>query len=144
MASLRLLVDSEKLAIDFLKTQQEIIDLVATRVGSKIPSNPTYPLLVIRRLGGAQLVANHLDRARLQIDAWGSSADDKGGARLLAVTVQALFLQRMVRQHTLGVVTKVEELVGPNWQPDPTTSRARYVLEYAIESHPSSTAPSSQ
>lgn len=129
---LRLLVDAELLAVTGLRATADVATLVATRVYTEIPPTPTYPLVRVVRIGGVPTIAQHLDPARLQIDAWGTT---KYQARTVAATTQAA-LHAMVGVHNEGVVTAVEDDLGLSWSPDPETDVARYVFGVVMYIHP--------
>jgi hypothetical protein len=130
---LRLQVDVERLAADYLRGRTEISAIVGTRVSNALPKTPTYPYLIGSRFGG---VADHLawlDRARLQFEAWGTS---KGNANLLARTALAALHEMPLATHALGVVTNVAQELGLTWSPDETTDQPRYVFGVAVYLHP--------
>lgn len=136
--SLRLLPDIEKLVIDYLLSIDEVDDIVDGRIGSK--KDAPYPRLVIGRVSGSPgPIPAHLDSARLQVEAWTDLPADGGSkpaAALLARTTIAALYEMVNVTHDEGVVTDVEVAMGPQWLPDPTTSRPRYVFDVIVRVHP--------
>lgn len=132
MTPLRLLVDAERLVAGHLRSVPEVVALVGARVYTAIPPEPVFPLVRLTRIGGTPAVPAHLDRARLQIEAWGTS---KAQARDLAETVHAA-LYDMPGQYPAGMVTAVEDDLGLTWQPDPDTDRDRYLFGVTVYTHP--------
>lgn len=131
--TLRVLPDAEQLAVDWLKAHTDIDALVGNKIFTALPKDPTYPCLVIRRLGGVPAIREHLDRARLQIDAWGRT---KYEARQAAAAAQAALHEMPPATHTQGVVTAVEDDLGLTWSPDPVTDRPRYIVGVLVYLHP--------
>lgn len=101
------------------------------RAGSSIPANPTYPLLVIKRIGGTPADKRALDRANLQIDVWGNS---KSECRDLAnaARIVLMSLEGTTSSDFNGVVTCVEDNLGLFWLPDQETKRDRYIFGVSI------------
>lgn len=130
------MVDAERLLVAWLKAQPEVAALVAGRVATELPPSPTWPFLRLERLGGLPLPlgqAIHVDRARVQLEAWGTT---KAQAHTLAATVQAVLHERLPGRHELGTVTAVRPDLGLVWSPDPENGRARYVLAVLVFTHP--------
>lgn len=130
--ALRLLPDAELLVVQALRATAEVAALVGTRVYTALPPDPTYPVVRVTRIGGIPAIRQHLDVARIQVDAWGTT---KKQAFTVATTVQAA-LHAMVGPHAGGVVTAVEDDLGLTWSPDPETDRDRYVFGVAVYTHP--------
>lgn len=129
---LRLLVDAELLTVNWLRGHADVTALVATRVYTEVPAQPVYPLLRVIRIGGVPMIAQHLDIARVQIDAWAAT---KKAARDLAATAQAA-MHELPGARPLGVVTAVEDDLGFTWSPDDATDQPRYVFGVSIYIHP--------
>lgn len=140
--ALRLLPDAELLAVNALRADGDLDVLVDGRVYTAIPANATFPLIRVIRIGGVPVIRQHLDVARLQVDAWAGRLDDpataataKGTARRVAAAAQAA-LHAAIGSHAEGVVTGVEDDLGLSWQPDPEENRARYLFGLAMYLHP--------
>jgi len=130
--SLPLAVDSEELILAWLRDHASVAAIVEDRAFPAIPPDPTYPLLVVRRVAGRRIVRDRLDAPRIQIDAYAAT---KADAWELAATVQAA-LPELVGVHMQGVVTGVDEMIGPTWMPDPVTNQPRYTQDYMVYTHP--------
>lgn len=98
-------------------------------VFSSIPKAPTFPLITVKRIGGLPLERHAFDRARIQIDVWGTT---KSEAFDIA-TAARLVCHRMETQAFTGAfVAGVVDDLGLTWQPDPLTSRDRYIFGVAV------------
>lgn len=133
--AVRILPDAELLAVTALRADADLAAIVDTRVYTSIPAEPTFPLVRVVRVGGIPEIRQHLDVARLQVDAWGAT---KFEARTAAATAQAV-LHRLVGSHDEGVVTAVVDDLGLSWQPDAETGQPRYTLGVALYIHPNPT-----
>lgn len=118
------------------------IEGLGDRVYSSIPNTPTYPLIVVRRIGGVPAEIHHLDRARIQIDVWGEPATGgKGQAHDIAADARVAVLeaegQRIASPPApIGAfVTSVEDDLGLMFQPDPNTGRDRYLFGVSVYLH---------
>lgn len=129
---LRLLPDAELLAVNALRANADLAALVGTRVYTAVPADPSFPLVRVSRIGGIPTIPQHLDVARLQVDAWGTT---KHQARTVAATAQAA-LHAATGTHAQGVLTGVDDDLGLSWQPDPETDQPRYVFGVALYIHP--------
>lgn len=104
------------------------------RAYSSIPSNPTWPLAVVKRIGGIPTVPRRLDAARIQVDIYGNN---KSEARAEADAAR-LALHRtegttfVIEQ---GYVAGVEDDLGLIFLPDPDTNRDRYTFGVALYTH---------
>ena len=131
----RVLPDAELLAVNYLRSVGAVTSLVGNRVYTDIPAGSAYPLLRLTRIGGIPTIPQHLDVARIQIDAWGTT---KFQARTVAATAQAV-MHDAVGAHTEGVVSNVEDDLGLTWSPDPDTDQSRYTFAVAVFIHPNPT-----
>jgi len=107
---------------------------VAQRVYSGIPKVPTYPLLVVQRLGGVPAERHHLDRARIQVDAWANSKDEAHDAAAEA-RVALHELEGTSVTSPDAYITAVVDSLGLSWAPDPITDRDRYLFAVEIFLH---------
>lgn len=101
---------------------------VGSRVYSSVPKEPAFPLIVVRRIGGAPAVREYMDAANLQVDVWG---DSKSGARDAAARARVVLLElegTSVSSPVAAWVSAVEDSLGLTWQPDPETGRDRYLF----------------
>lgn len=127
------LPDAVRIVVDHLETAN--LSGVGARVyGFSLPPSPTYPAVRVTRIGGANVVNEHFDGARLQIDVFGGSTEAAHDA-MAAVRAELWDLEGTV-QSGVGVITGIEELSGPGWLPDPTTERARWTWDIRLLTHP--------
>ena len=128
---LQTLVDAERLVGDWLRSHADITAIVANRVATEVLARPC---LKLGRIGGVPVVRQHLDAARLQLDAY---ASNRGGARDLAVRAQAALHAMPAASHALGVVTGVDDDLGLTWSPDPDLNDGpRFVFGVTVYLHP--------
>ena len=128
-------VDAERLTSTWLRSRTSITSIVADRVYTATPENPTFPLMRINQYGGSPVFSKplYLDRAAMQFDCYGGA---KVLARQLADAVRSE-LAAMVGSHSLGVVTSVE-FGEMRYLPDDSYSPAkpRWIVEAVVYSHP--------
>lgn len=138
------LVDVEELLIQgLLRVNDDIQTHFDTRVYTRRPAEPTYPLLQIRRLGGG-LTFNHpvwADRARVQYDVWSDLLPPEGEGSKKA-TWRAANAVRVVLMESRGIyaphgsITYVTERIAPFELDDPDTRRIHLLGEIALDVHP--------
>lgn len=107
---------------------------IGGRVYSSVPKSPTFPLIVVRRIGGRPTVRQSLDTAHIQIDVWGRNKGEAHDAAQLARV--ALHRAEGTVQRD-AFITAVEDSLGLSWQPDPDTDRDRYILGAYVSTRPS-------
>lgn len=131
------LPDAEALLSQFLRAQDEIIDVIPSdldgaRVYTVIPEKPTWPIVLLRRIGGVPRVARPLvlDDVLIQVDAYGGT---KKAAHDLVELVRSCIAARIEGVHELGNVTGYS-FGNLSWLPDNayTPSRARYVADVEL------------
>ena len=129
----QLFPDVEALCSEWLREQ------LSARVYSTIPSNPVYPLMTVKRIGGLPADRARLDRANLQIDVWGNN---KSEARDLADSARRQLHRMEGRIFSTGagdvvnaVVTGVRDNLGMTWLPDPSSDRDRYIFGVSVYAH---------
>lgn len=126
------LPDAVRIVVDHLETAN--LTGVAGRVyGFELPPSPTYPAVRVTRIGGANVVNEHFDAARLQIDVFGGTTEAAHDA-MAAVRAELWDLEGT--NAATGVVTGIQELSGPGWLPDPRTERARWTWDVRLYAHP--------
>jgi hypothetical protein len=114
-------VNAEALLVAWLKADATVTALVAGRVSTELPASPTYPLVTLREVTGAELVRyKNLDEARIQVDCW---ADTRTAAASLARAVRGVIEARTV--------------IRPRWLPDTITGTPKpvYSADYALVAH---------
>lgn len=143
----RTLPDVEAIVINYLLTRSEVTALTGTRIGTTLDlTQPAeVPALRIRRISTTTPVRRHLRRANLQLEAW---ADTELEAQDLSEIAHAVLLDEPwssppgpVGVHPEGVVTGVDESIGPRSQPDPDTSHPRWLSSVIVSCHPNLGAP---
>jgi hypothetical protein len=139
--SVRLLPDIEAITVGYLSTHAEITVLCGDRVYTEAPEGPTYPFITVFRVGGQPRPRPRwLDQAHLQIDAWGDDGDfSREDTRDLCETAVAA-LHELNGVTDLGVVTAVEDILGPRSLPDSETSFPRFEAEVLVTAHPGTEA----
>lgn len=135
--TLTLLPDVEQLVVSFLSAQSELIELLeGNRIYTAIPNEPTFPLLLVRRVGGEPSVGRPLviDQPLLQLDAYGGT---KKKAHDLISTARAVIADRIQGVHTAGVVAWFD-FGNLSWLPDAdyTPARPRYVADVTLTVRP--------
>lgn len=136
------MVDVEALVSYYLRAQSEVAAICGQRVYTAIPSNPTFPLVRLHRIGGVPPMSRplHMDRAHLQIDVWGGPK----ATALDLVDVVRTELSKLVDEaavQPLGVVCGVK--FGPlAFMPDDTVpteggkARPRYTQDVTVTVRP--------
>lgn len=132
-------VDSETLAVTYLKTVAAVTDLVGVDgISTRIPRDweAGHRHVRLTRIGGLPTdIAGYLDRARIQIDSFGADEEDAhaiAGQVLLAL----LRLPGSGFSAAGAVVTAVEQDLGMANQPDPDTDAPRYLCGVVLYVHP--------
>jgi hypothetical protein len=132
------LPDSTIVARAALLQQPTLTDLVGARIYYAIPSNPTWPLLVLSLVDDDELRPETL-LARVQVDVWGASntTTDVIACKAIAATVRSVARDlRGTWSWTLpspGAATVSNAVAGqiiPN--PDTTSGRARFITDLEL------------
>lgn len=128
------LADAELVVGAFFRVAPEVVALVGTRAYTEIPAKPIYPFLRFTRIGGRVRVPRYLDAARMEIEAFGAT---KASAQNTIAAARAA-LWEASGTYGPGVITGVEEHLGPQWRPDTvaTPARPRYLLDMTITIRP--------
>lgn len=123
---LTLVVDAERLLVNYLKTQSEVTAIASGRVYGALPDNPQFPCITLSRIGGIASRPHYQDSAQIQLSCWGRTRDE---ARMLTRTAHSA-LKAIPQVHSLGIVISLVTVLGESYQPDPTYSpaRERYVF----------------
>lgn len=130
MTKWELFPDSEAMCAHALKDA----GICGGRVYSSIPRNPTWPLTIVKRLGGIPAVERRLDSARIQIDVFGNN---KAEARLECDKARVALhnMEGTIFLTEKGFVSGVEDELGMIFVPDPETARDRYILGVRVYTH---------
>jgi hypothetical protein len=121
-------MDVEGAVRDALRDDTGVTALVGQRVHFGIPSNPTWPLITVRRAGGGDDQGEApIDLPLVQIDCWGAERN-KTQARAVADAVREW--ARSVRRATdlnTEVTAYGVTVESDLWAPDPS-DRPRYAI----------------
>lgn len=130
--AVRLLPSPEVLTVAHLKASVDVAALVGTRVGTELYAG-TGSAVWLSLVTGSEQVRNHLITAVLDVRSYGGT---KVQADELARTVHAV-MHDMQGSHAQGVVSGVDTLTLPAWNPDDgfEPPRPRYVGTYAVHLH---------
>lgn len=131
------LPDAELALIQYLRGRSEITALVASaRITTVRPQEPTYPLVLVHRVGGTALTWNAIDEAAIQIDVLGEQSKQYE-CNKIARTIQACIMAIANDTVTEGVLVSASEEVGPQWIPDAVVvpPLPRYVARYRVILH---------
>lgn len=126
MPAFKVLADAE--AVAAVAIRNAAISGLDDRVYSSIPATPTYPLVVVRRIGGLPVVRQVLDGAIIEVAVWGQS---KSQAHDIAQLARIELLELEGQQITSPVdafVTAVDDAQGMTWDPDRSTGKDRYTF----------------
>lgn len=104
------------------------------RVFFGIPKSPTWPLVVVSRVGGGDDLSDApVDVALIQIDCWGEIDAASGHGLKSGCTTLVNAVRSALTAMTDHVATAACRLVGASvqsvvWLPDPSNDRPRYVV----------------
>lgn len=129
------LPDDELALLQYLKSRPEVTALVpATQMMTELPSNPTYPVVLVARAGGTAFDRASIDDAAIQVDVL---AVDKRTCKKVTLMVRAAVLAIANDVVAEGVLASAAEEIGPTWLPDtiPVPPIARYTTRYAVVLH---------
>jgi hypothetical protein len=135
-APVNVLPDAELAVIQYLRARSEVTALVpADRITTTLPPKPTYPVVLIQRIGGVAPVWQRLDEPAIQVDVVGGSRYD---CHKLARTVRACLMAIRNDTVTEGVLVLVAEEVALQWMPDmvPVPPLPRYTARFTVLLHP--------
>lgn len=129
-------VDVERLLSAWLRSRDEVTDLVDDRVYTELPERKEWPLVRLTLIGGSP-PSEHplwLDAPVIQFDCYGGP---KVMARLIASTIRELLDRELAGTHDEGVVTGVRfgEL---SYVPDTSLNppQPRYTFDVVTFVHP--------
>ena len=133
----QLLPDTEAIVVGYLSAHSAVNAICDDRVYTEIPEGPTYPFVTILRIAGRPREREHwIDQAQIQVASWGDDRTlSREGTRDLCETCVAA-LHDLNGVTSLGVVTAVEDILGPRSLPDPETSWPRFEAEVLVTAHP--------
>jgi hypothetical protein len=133
--SLVLAPDVERLLVDFLLAQPEVVAIVDDRVCTEFPATKVFPLVRLSQFGSLPVAQPRwLQTHTVQVDCYGGP---KRTAFLLAETVAAVMDDRLIGTHSEGVVSGVS-FTGFADLPDATfePAKPRRLFVCAVSLHP--------
>ena len=133
MVDYRTFPDAEALVLYHIRTSSTI---VGDRAYSEIPKSPTYPLVVVRRIGGIPTIRQALDNASLQIDVWAATkAEAQEVAQEMRVTIHEAEGTTINTGTISGFVSAVDDSLGLTWSVDEDTQHPRYTFGVSVSLH---------
>lgn len=130
MTSFSPMPDVEAVCVSALRAA----DVADGRAYGAVPAEPEFPLILVQRVGGQPSVRRRLDRASIQVSAYGEdkaeARDAADAARLALMNAEATYFEELS-----AYVTGVEDELGLQWLPDPDTTRARYIFTVSVSAH---------
>lgn len=137
MPRYRTFPDTEAVVSLALRTAPLVTGL-SDRVYSSIPKNPTYPLVVVKRIGGTPVERHALDRATIQVEAWGNTQSEIHDiAAAVRVKIHELEGNSFTHPNLPAAVfiTAVRDVLGLLRVPDAETGRDRYIFSVNVFIH---------
>lgn len=125
-----LMPDAEELLVAFLAEQFPEVEVVTELY---MGFEEEMPLLRIARIGGAMVRPLILDGPRMDIDVYHST---RAGASQLAREVGAIMPTAKGREYAGGLVTSVQEEVGPSWRPEYNPQLYHFGCTYVLTVRP--------
>jgi hypothetical protein len=131
-----LLPDPLALAIQAVLGQSAITSgPVGTRVGDRIPDEPTWPLIAAGIVDDNEGADPEQGAARVQFNIWGRGPDPSAAEETLAIARTVRSVARdLVGIWPAGRISSCSPgLIVP--APDPVTGRARSIIDLLLETH---------
>lgn len=129
------LPDSELALIQYLRSKTELTALVpAERITTALPPQPTYPVVLIQRIGGQALAWQRLDEPAYQVDVVGGS---RYQCQQIARTVRACILAIFNDVVSEATLSSASEEVALQWMPDDVVvpPLSRFTARYRVILH---------
>lgn len=126
-----LMPDAEELLVAFLAEQFPAPVTVVTELYMGFEED--MPLLRVARIGGAQVRPLILDGPRMDIDVYHRT---RAGASQLAREVAAIMPTAKGREFAGGLVTSVQEEIGPSWRPEYNPQLYHFGCTYVLTVRP--------
>jgi len=130
------LPDGPLALIQYLRARSEVTSLIpAERITTAIAPAPTFPLVLVQRVGGNAIRKEFVDAPALQVSVFGGTQYE---CSHIARAIRALVLAIANDSVAEGVLVSGFEEVGPSWLPDTTVTPplARFVARYQVLLHP--------
>jgi hypothetical protein len=131
------LPDDELALIQYLRARTEVTTLVpAERITTQLGPLPTYPVVLVQRIGGAPGDLRWIDMPTLQVDVIGPA--DRRACKVLALTVRAAIVAIANDTVDEGVLAMGSEVTSPQWLPDTLANPPlpRFTARFRIVLHP--------
>jgi len=107
-------------------------NIASQRVYSSIPTNPVYPLVVLRRIGGQPAEIHYMDASRIQVDVWGTSKseafDIAQAARVALHGMSGTTLTTGGGAPVNCYIASVDDDLGMMFMQDSITGKDRYIF----------------
>lgn len=140
--TVRVLPDSEALAIAYLRTVPEVVAIIGEQIGTSLDltEDTALPALRLTRVSTRLVVPRHFRTASVQLEAF--ALTELAAQDLCELAWAALFEPEFVgvildsEADPLGVVTGVSDSLGPRRLPDPDTDTPRWLAVVQIHAHP--------
>lgn len=124
----------------YLAADTDVLAACTGRVYFAIPAEPTFPLVVVRRVGGGEDPGDDapIDNAVLALDCWGNVRDKMSAYTTKVAVRRALFKirSRVVLRAPATGVEGVDafgaSVDGDIWAPDPADDRSRYIVTCTV------------
>lgn len=129
------LPDSELALIQYLRSRSEITTLVpGDRITTSLSPSPTYPVVLVKRIGGLATAWQQIDGPAFQVEAVGGT---RYQCQEIARTVRACILAIYNDVVDEAVLVSASEEVGIQWIPDTVVvpPLPRYVARYQVLLH---------
>lgn len=131
-------VNDERLILDHLRADPGVSAIAGARVRTSVPGPEEasqLPCVVLSRIAGGSDYPGHLDRPRVQIEAWAERGQRPVAAQLMRAIRVAMSHEVIEGPHALGVVASSDE-ENVLYLVDQPTSRPRYVGDFRVVIHP--------
>lgn len=122
---LTVLPDAEAIFVQALAAQSSITAITSTRIGTRIPDTPTFPLIRLTKVAAQFTDEEGAEFATVEVECW---ADTDAVASTLARTVVAC-RKDLKGTYAAGWLA-LPDTTGPTPAPDPDSQRFRYMIDF--------------
>jgi hypothetical protein len=137
VSPVRVLPDTEAVAVAYLRTVVEVSAIVGDRIGTTLDltEDTDLPALRLTRVSARTIARRHLRGSNVQLEAF--AVDELAAQDLCELAWAALFEPELVGTWAgLGVVTGVDPALDPRSFQDPDTETPRWLASVVIYAHP--------
>lgn len=124
----------EAVLVGALKAETDLDATFSNRIATRLPAEPTFPFLTLRRSGGFRPVERWLAAVTVEFEVWGGK-DEEEATEVAADLAESVVLA-LQGDYASAVVTGVQPVLGPRNVGDPETGRPRYIFETRVFVHP--------